>query len=30
MRFSPPLVITDEEVDLGLEKFEKALKKAGN
>ena len=30
IRFSPPLVITDEEVDLGLEKFENALKKAGN
>ncbi|HWQ44254.1 MAG TPA: aspartate aminotransferase family protein [Methanosarcina barkeri] len=30
IRFSPPLVITDEEVDLGLEKFEKALKTAGN
>ncbi len=30
VRFSPPLVITDEEVDLGLEKFEKALKRAGN
>lgn len=28
IRFSPPLVITDEEIDLGLEKFEKALKKA--
>jgi 4-aminobutyrate aminotransferase len=28
IRFSPPLVITDEEVNLGLEKFEKALKKA--
>ena len=30
IRFSPPLVITDEEADLGLEKFEKALKNAGN
>ena len=30
IRFSPPLVITDEEVDIGLEKFEKALKTAGN
>ena len=29
VRFSPPLVITDGEVDLGLEKFENALKKAG-
>ena len=30
IRFSPSLVITDEEADLGLEKFENALKKAGN
>ena len=30
IRFSPPLVITDEEVDFGLEKFEKALEKTGN
>lgn len=30
IRFSPPLVIKDEEADLGLEKFEKALKNAGN
>jgi 4-aminobutyrate aminotransferase len=30
IRFSPPLVITDEEADFGLEKFEKALKNAGN
>jgi 4-aminobutyrate aminotransferase len=30
IRFSPPLVITNEEIDLGLQKFEKALKKAGN
>ncbi len=30
IRFSPPLVITDEEVYFGLEKFEKALEKAGN
>lgn len=30
IRFSPPLVITTEEVELGLEKFEKALKKAGS
>ncbi|HNW38672.1 MAG TPA: aminotransferase class III-fold pyridoxal phosphate-dependent enzyme, partial [Methanosarcina vacuolata] len=29
IRFSPPLVITDEELDSGLEKFQKALKKAG-
>ncbi len=29
IRFSPPLVITDEELDFGLEKFQKALKKAG-
>jgi 4-aminobutyrate aminotransferase len=29
IRFSPPLVITDEEVDLGLDKFETAMKKAG-
>jgi 4-aminobutyrate aminotransferase len=29
IRFSPPLVITTEEVDLGLDKFEKAMKKAG-
>lgn len=28
IRFSPPLVMTDEEADLGLDKFEKALKKA--
>jgi 4-aminobutyrate aminotransferase len=27
IRFSPPLVITDEEIDSGLERFEKALKK---
>ncbi|HWR24788.1 MAG TPA: aminotransferase class III-fold pyridoxal phosphate-dependent enzyme, partial [Methanosarcina sp.] len=27
IRFSPPLVITDEEIDSGLESFEKALKK---
>ncbi len=30
IRFSPPLVITDEELDSGVEKFQKALKKAGN
>lgn len=30
IRFSPPLIITDEEVDLGLEKFQKALKKSEN
>jgi len=30
IRFSPPLVITDEEVDLGFEKFETALEKARN
>lgn len=30
IRFSPPLVITTEEVELGLEKFEKALKNAGS
>jgi len=29
IRFSPPLVITDEELDSGLEKFQKALNKAG-
>lgn len=29
IRFCPPLVITDEEVDLGLERFEKALKRIG-
>jgi len=29
IRFSPSLVITDEELDSGLEKFQKALKKAG-
>jgi 4-aminobutyrate aminotransferase len=29
IRFSPPLVITDEEVDLGLEKFEKAMRRIG-
>ncbi len=28
IRFSPPLVITDEEIDLGMERFENALKKA--
>ncbi|AKB78035.1 4-aminobutyrate aminotransferase [Methanosarcina horonobensis HB-1 = JCM 15518] len=28
IRFSPPLVMTDEEADLGLDKFEKALKRA--
>lgn len=28
IRFSPPLVITSEELDLGLERFEKAMKKA--
>lgn len=27
IRFSPPLVMTDEEADLGLDKFEKALKR---
>lgn len=27
IRFSPPLIITDEEVDLGFERFEKALKR---
>lgn len=29
IRFSPPLVISDEELDSGLEKFQKALEKAG-
>jgi 4-aminobutyrate aminotransferase len=29
IRFSPSLVITDEELDLGLDKFQKALKNAG-
>ncbi|MGB9938605.1 aminotransferase class III-fold pyridoxal phosphate-dependent enzyme [Methanosarcina sp.] len=29
IRFSPPLVITSEEIDLALEKFETAMKKAG-
>ncbi|HEY3360255.1 MAG TPA: aspartate aminotransferase family protein [Methanosarcina sp.] len=29
IRFSPSLVITAEELDLGLDKFQKALKKAG-
>ncbi|WP_440947838.1 aminotransferase class III-fold pyridoxal phosphate-dependent enzyme [Methanosarcina sp. T3] len=28
IRFSPPLVMTDEEADLGLDKFEKALRRA--
>lgn len=28
IRFSPPLVITAEEIDLGLERFERAMKKA--
>jgi 4-aminobutyrate aminotransferase len=28
IRFSPPLVMTDEEADLGLDKFEKSLRKA--
>lgn len=28
IRFSPPLIITDEEIENGLEKFESALKKA--
>jgi len=28
IRFSPPLVITSEEIDLALEKFETAMKKA--
>ena len=28
IRFSPPLVITDEELNSGIEKFQKALKKA--
>ncbi|HIH74315.1 MAG TPA: aspartate aminotransferase family protein [Methanosarcina sp.] len=28
IRFSPPLVMTDEEADLGFDKFEKALKRA--
>jgi 4-aminobutyrate aminotransferase len=27
IRFSPPLIITDEEVDLGFERLEKALKR---
>ena len=27
IRFSPPLVITDEEIEIGLEKFQTALKK---
>lgn len=27
IRFSPPLVITDEELDSGIEKFQKAMKK---
>ncbi|AKB54235.1 MULTISPECIES: aspartate aminotransferase family protein [Methanosarcina] len=30
IRFSPPLVITDEELDSGIEKFQKAMKKAGS
>lgn len=29
IRFSPPLVITDQELDSGLERFQKALNKAG-
>jgi 4-aminobutyrate aminotransferase len=29
IRFSPPLVMTDEEANVGLDKFEKALKRAG-
>ncbi|WP_229388918.1 aspartate aminotransferase family protein [Methanosarcina sp. DH2] len=28
IRFSPPLVMTDEEADLGLDKFEKSLRRA--
>jgi 4-aminobutyrate aminotransferase len=28
IRFCPPLIITDEEADMGLERFEKALKRA--
>ena len=28
IRFSPPLVITKEETDLGMDRFEEALKKA--
>ena len=28
IRFSPPLVMTDEEADLGLDKLEKALRRA--
>lgn len=28
IRFSPPLVMTDEEADIGLERFEEALKRA--
>jgi 4-aminobutyrate aminotransferase-like enzyme len=28
IRFCPPLVMTDEEADMGLERFEEALKKA--
>ncbi len=27
IRFSPPLVMTEEEADMGLEKFEEALKR---
>jgi len=29
IRFCPPLVITEDEIDLGLDKFEKALNKVG-